>query len=94
MTEWIGVTDPQTGAAVQYRVYVNETDFETIYNSENEATGKSALNALLSANPGLEVSTVRDAAEKLGDIKFEDEEVQKQVESYIKEQTGGSEDEK
>lgn len=94
-SDWISVTNQQTGAVTQYRVYVNETDFETIYGSENVDTARSALNALLSANPGLEVETVKNAAEKMKDqIKFEDENVKEQIESYIETQTGGSSDEK
>ncbi len=94
-SEWITVTNQQSGQVTQYRVYINETDFKTIFNSENETTARSALNALLSANPGLEVMTVKNAADKLGDkISFENEEVKKQVESYIETQTGGSSDEK
>lgn len=94
ISDWITVTDSQTGAVTEYRVYINETDFKNIYNSENEDTASAALNALLTSNPGLEMKTVQDAAEKLGDkVKFDSDEVKEQIESYIEAQIGGQDDE-
>lgn len=88
VSDWITVSDQQSGTSTLYKVEVEETDFEKIFNSENKETARGILNALLSASQGLEVKTVQNAAKDL-DITFENDEVKEKVESYIEAQTGG-----
>lgn len=91
-SDWIQATNSSTYTTSLYRVYVDETDIDTIRESENETVQDTLLGSILSSNEGLEVTILENAAKKL-DIEFKNKDVQKQIEDYIADQKGGNEDE-
>ncbi len=84
-SDWITVTDTTTGASYLYRVYVEQTDIKTIYNSKNETAHDQLLYAIINYNNGLEETIVQQQASKLK-IKFNNKDVQNKIEEYIKKQ--------
>lgn len=91
-SDWIEVTDSSSGLKYLYKVHVDETDIQKIWDSKNETVSNNILSAFLNANNGLSVKIVQDNAKDL-DIEFKDKDVQKRVEDYINNLTGGSSDE-
>ena len=75
-----------------YKVHVDETDIQSIWDSKNETVSNNILSAFLTANQGLSVKIVQENAKDL-DIEFKDEDVQKRIEDYINDQTGGNSNE-
>ena len=91
-SDWIEVTDSSSGLKYLYKVHVDETDIQNIWDSKNETVSNNILSAFLTANQGLSVKIVEENAKDL-DIEFKDEDVQKRIEDYINDQTGGSSNE-
>lgn len=89
-SDWITVQKSGSSAYIMYRIHVEETDLPALFNSDNEDVKNAVVSAILTANSGLEVKVVKNAADSM-DITFENEEVKNQIESYIKTQTGENE---
>jgi foldase protein PrsA len=81
-TDWITVTDSSTGTTYLYKAYVDETDIQTIYDSEDEDVHSALISAFISDNSTLQIDAIVEAAEKL-DITFESDSAKEKVESYI-----------
>jgi foldase protein PrsA len=81
-TDWITVTDSSTGTTYLYKAYVDETDIQTIYDSEDEDVHSAIVSAFISDNSTLQIDAIVEAAEKL-DITFESDSAKEKVESYI-----------
>lgn len=90
-SDWITVTDEDSGYTYLYRVYVNQTNIDKIHNSKSSTVRDQLLNAILNNNDGLEETIVQTYAKKL-DIKFNDKSVKKKINAYIKEQQEGADE--
>ncbi|WP_296241491.1 peptidylprolyl isomerase [uncultured Faecalicoccus sp.] len=91
-SDWITVTDPNTGLTNLYRVHVDETDIQSIWDSKNETVSNSILSAVLNADSTLSYRIIEDYAKDL-DIEFKDEDTQKKLEDYLAQQLGDDSDE-
>lgn len=91
-SDWIQVTDSSSGLQYLYKVHVDETDIQKIWDSKNETVSNNILSAVLNANQGLNVQIVVENAKDLK-IQFNDQDVQKKIEDYINKQTGVDSDE-
>jgi hypothetical protein len=61
---------------------VDETDIQTIYDSEDEDVHSALISAFISDNSTLQIDAIVEAAEKLH-ITFESDSAKEKVESYI-----------
>lgn len=86
-SDWITVTDSDSGTSYLYKVHVDETDLDTIYKSKNDTIKDQVLNAFLTDNTGLEYTVVQSYAKKL-DIKLS-KSTKKKINAYIEEQKKG-----
>lgn len=91
-SDWITVTDPNSGLTNLYRVHVDETDIQSIWDSKNETVSNSILSAVLNADSTLSYRIIEDYAKDL-DIEFKDEDTQKKLEDYLAQQLGDDSDE-
>ena len=91
-SDWITVTDSNTGLSSLYRVHVDETDIQSIWDSKNETVSNSILSAVLNADSTLSYRIIEEYAKNL-DIQFEDEETQNKLEDYLAQQLGDDSDE-
>lgn len=81
-SDWLTVTDSQSGAVTMYLVHVDETDMKTIFEYDNDEVKEAVLSAFMQADQSLEAKMVKENAAKL-EITFNDTDVQKKVEDEI-----------
>lgn len=89
-SDWIEVQDQSSGVVSLYKVHVDTTDLEKIFNSDDDTVQDAFLYSILNATPGLEVTVLEDSAKKF-DIKFEDKAVQEKIENYMDQLKGDAE---
>lgn len=82
-SDWITVTNTNTGATTLYKVHVDETDLKTIYDKGSDSTKESVLSAILTDNKNLDLQILEYAAKQVKDITFTDKNTKKRIESYI-----------
>ena len=52
-SDWIEVTDSSSGLKYLYKVHVDETDIQNIWDSKNETVSNNILSAFLNSQPGI-----------------------------------------
>ena len=77
-SDWISVQPDGMSLYTLYKVHVEETDPEKLLNSDNEDVVEGFVLSMAGSVSGLESAAVEEAAKKL-DIKFENEDVEKQI---------------
>ncbi|MCF0259868.1 MAG: peptidylprolyl isomerase [Erysipelotrichaceae bacterium] len=88
-SEWITVTDSNSGASYLYKIHVDETDLSAIMNSESKEVRQALVSAILTADSTVDMKALQEKAKDL-DIKWENEEVKTKVEKYINDQLKGA----
>ncbi len=91
-SEWITVSDENTGANYLYLVHVNETSVDAIHSSKNDTIQDQLLYAILNNNKNLDVTILETNAKKLK-IKFNDKDTESKVNAYIESLKEGDETE-
>ena len=81
-SDWVTVVNESTGTTTLYRVYVNETDVKTLFESEDEDVSSSVLYAFLEHNANLDLDVIDFYASKLK-IEFKEEDAKKKIDAYI-----------
>lgn len=89
-SDWITVTDSSSGTTSLYKVYVNQTNLNKIFNAKNETVKNQALYAILNSDSTLENTILEKAASKLK-IEFNDKETKKKFDNYVESTFGGDE---
>lgn len=77
-SDWISVQPDGMSLYTLYKVHVEETDPEKLLNSDNEDVVEGFVLSMAGSVSGLESAAVEEAAKKL-DIKFENEDIEKQI---------------
>jgi foldase protein PrsA len=86
-SDWITVTDSSSGTINMYKIYINETDMRTIFDSDDSDVVVGLLSAFLNADSTIEYKAVAAAAKNL-DITFEDESVKEKLDEYLSQYIG------
>lgn len=85
-SDWITVTS-SSGTSL-YKVYVNQTNAEKIFNAKSNTVANQALYAILNSDSPLANKILESYAKKL-DIKFNDKSTKKKFDNYVKSNFGG-----
>lgn len=85
-SDWITVTS-SSGTSL-YKVYVNQTNAEKIFNAKSNTVANQALYAILNSDSSLANKILESYAKKL-DIKFNDKSTKKKFDNYVKSNFGG-----
>ena len=85
-SDWITVTS-SSGTSL-YKVYVKETNSKKIFNAKSDTVSNQALYAILNSDSSLSYKILDSYAKKL-DIKFNDKDIKKKFDSYVKTTYGG-----
>ena len=81
-SDWIAVTDSNTGGKYLWKIHIDEDSLDTIRKDADDELKDTLLSTFISANPAMQVEAVKEAAAKL-DIHFDDEESQKKIEDWM-----------